>query len=118
MSIFCRVFLSLIIEKRHKGTLLCCTNFLLSKNFMDQRGGGRKEGLSTISVKNFCLTLPKTFAGEPFIESLISGGEISSARERYVTIFHGSFFVSRYRKSSRGNRSLFHKTSGIEKLHG
>ena len=78
----------------------------------------RKEGLSTFSVKIFCLTLPKNFAGEPFSESLTSGIENFSARERYVTIFHGIFFVPRYQKSSWGNRSLFHRNSGIEKING
>ena len=110
--------MSLSIEKRHKGTLLCFTNFLVSKIFLDQREGGEEGGVIKFFRQNFCLTLLKTFAGEPFIDSLISGVEIFSARELYVTIFHGSFFVSLYQKSSRGNRSVFHKTSGMEKLHG
>ena len=37
-------FLSGSIEKLHSGTLLCFTNFLVSKIFMEKRGRRRREG--------------------------------------------------------------------------
>ena len=37
------------------GTALCFTNFLISKKFMDKRGGGQREGgREGGSVKIFC----------------------------------------------------------------
>ena len=51
VSIFCRVFLSEIIEQRRKGTLLCFTKTLVSKKILDEEEGGRREGVPKISVK-------------------------------------------------------------------
>ena len=54
-------------EKLRRGTLLCFTKFPVSKQFMGKRGGGggRREYHDLLS-KNFCLTVPKNFVGEPF----------------------------------------------------
>ena len=41
--------------------MLCFRKFPVAKNIMD------KSGVSRISVgKNFCLTVPENFVGEPF----------------------------------------------------
>ena len=57
-------FLSRSAKKFCRGTILCFTNFLVSKKFMDKRGG---EGVSRFPVKTFCLTVPKNFVGNPSV---------------------------------------------------
>ena len=59
-------FLSHSTEKLPSGTLLCFTKFLVSKKFMDKRGGGVAE-YHDFPSKVFCLTLPKVFVGESFM---------------------------------------------------
>ena len=44
--------------------------------------------------KNFCLTVPKNFVGQPFRASLISFIEKYYASEGYDTIFRRKFFIS------------------------
>ena len=60
-------FLSQSIDKLRGGTFLRFTKSLLPKKFLDKRAGERTEGLSTFSVKLFCLTLPEIFAGNPSV---------------------------------------------------
>ena len=50
--------------------------------------------------KLFCLTVPRSFIGEPLSVSLFSGTEKLFASEGYVTIFLRIFFVLQYRKIS------------------
>ena len=59
-------------EKLRRGTLLCFTKILVSKKFMDKRGGGEYQDFPS---KIFCLTLPKISVEESFSVSLISGFE-------------------------------------------
>ena len=63
VTIFCRNFLSHSAEKFRRGTLLCCVfrKFLVAKKTMEKREGE----VSRFPSKNFCLTLPKKFVGEP-----------------------------------------------------
>ena len=100
-------------EKLRRGTLLRFTKILVSKKFMDKRGGGYHDFLS----KFFCLTVPKNFVGEPSSVSLISGIERFHASESYVTILCRKFFVSQCPNISSRNPSVFQKISGIEKLY-
>ena len=58
------------------------------------------KGYHDSPLKNFCLTVPENFVGEPFSVSLISGIEKFYASEGYVTIFRRNFFVSQYRNIS------------------
>ena len=67
-------------EKLRGGSLLCFTIFLVSKKFMDKRGGGRdggREGVSRSSVKNFLSHSAKNFKVEPFcaVFRKVSGSE-------------------------------------------
>ena len=55
-------FLSGSIEKFASGTFLCFTNFLVSKKFMDKRGG-RREVVSRVSINFFCLSAEKNRRG-------------------------------------------------------
>ena len=59
ITIFYRNLLSHSTEKLRRGTLLCFTKFLVSKKFMNKRGGGgvgerrgRREGTSRFSIEN------------------------------------------------------------------
>ena len=50
--------------------MLCFRKFSVAKKFMDERGE-----YQNFPSKIFCLTVPKTFVGEPLSISLISGIE-------------------------------------------
>ena len=58
-------------------------------------------------LKNFCLTVPKNFVGEPFSVSSISGIEKVWMRGwgggGSIKIFRRKFLVSQCRKISKGN---------------
>ena len=64
-SVEYHVFLSKLLyhstESQRRGTLVCSRNFRVSKNFVPRRGIYRFS-----TEKNFCLTVPKAFVGEPF----------------------------------------------------
>ena len=63
--------------------MLCFRKFPVKKKFMDkrerERGGGGQDFLS----KNFCLKVPKDFAGNPSVLCFrtFRWGKISSLRE-------------------------------------
>ena len=76
------------------------------------------EKCQSVPSNTFCLTVPKLFVGEPFSVSIISRIEKAYAEESYVPICCRSFFLSRYRKNSKVNPSVFHKFSGNEKIYG
>ena len=58
------------------------------------------KGCHDFPLKNFRLTVPQHFVGEPFSLSLICGIEKLYASEGYVTIFRRKLFVSQYRNIS------------------
>ena len=64
-------FLFHSFEKFRRGTLLCFTNFLVSKNVRDKIGGGHHDFPSKI----FCLTVPNHFVEEPFCVSESFGNQ-------------------------------------------
>ena len=81
-SRFCRKFF--VSQERNenlcRGTLLFSIKFLVSKKFMDKRGGERRGGgreYHDFLSKIFCLTVPKNFIGEPFcaVFQKISGSQ-------------------------------------------
>ena len=86
-------------EPFHRGTLLCCVSekFWQRKSLWIKRGEYQK-----FLSKNFCLTVPKNFVGEPFSVSLISGIEKFYASEGYVTIFCRNFLSRSAKKFRRG----------------
>ena len=55
--------------------------------------------------KVFCLTVPKTFAGESFTVAISSGIQKVWLRGWSIEIFHLKIFVSLCRKISYGNPS-------------
>ena len=59
-----------------------------------------QKGITIFPLKNFRLTVPKNFWGEPFSVSLISVFEKFYAYEGSITIFYRKFVVSQYRKIS------------------
>ena len=67
---------------------------------MDNKGG---EGVSSFSVEFFCLTMQKTFAGEPFcaVFKKVSGSEKLYELERGVSIFSVKIFLSRNAENFR-----------------
>ena len=82
--------------------MLCFRRFLVAKSLWI-RGRGKYEDFLS---KNFCLTVPKIFVGEPFSVSLISSIENIYALEGYVTIFCRKYFASQNRKTLHGNHSV------------
>ena len=86
---FIETLLSHSTEKLRRGTLLCFTEFPVSKKFFEKRWGeeGEEGGVSRFSVEKFCLTVPKFFVGEPLSISLISGMKKFYAYEGNITIF-------------------------------
>ena len=66
-------------ENFRNGTFLYFTKFLVSKKFMDKRGGCGGKAEEAGSIRIFCqilfLTVPKIFVGESLSVSLISGIE-------------------------------------------
>ena len=75
--------------------MLCVRKILVAKKLMD-----KEWEYQFFLSKNFCLTVPTKFVGEPFSVSLISGIEKFSASEGYVLIFYRKFFVSQCREFS------------------
>ena len=73
-----------------RGTLLCFRKFLLLKNVRDERGG-----FQDFPWKTFCLTVPKTFVGEPFTVSLIFETEKFQTYKGSVAIFYRKSIVSK-----------------------
>ena len=70
---FCvEIDLSHSAEKICRGTLLCFTDFPVSRKFTEKSGGG---GYQDFPSKIFCVTVPKVFVGDSFGFSLISGNE-------------------------------------------
>ena len=61
---FVDIFLSHSTEKFRRGTLLCFKKFLVSKTFIDKKGGGRE--CHNFPSKICCPAVPKNFVGEPF----------------------------------------------------
>ena len=94
-------FLSHSAEKFCWGTLRCIRKFRAAKNFMHQRGGGRR-GYQEFPSKIFCLTVPKNSVGESFTVAKISGMEKVWIREGggMIKIFRRIFFVSQCQKIS------------------
>ena len=56
-------------EKLCRGNLLFFRKFLLSQNFMDQKGEGVGSECHNFPSKMCCLTPPKHFVAEPFFVS-------------------------------------------------
>ena len=95
-------FLSHSFEKFRRGTVMCFTNFLVSKKFMDRRVGGGREYHDFLS-KNFCLTVPKKFVVEPFSVSFIYVSKKLMLQRVLSRVSVENFFVSQYGKTSLGN---------------
>ena len=94
-------FLSQSAENFRRGFLLCFTEFLVSKKFLEKRWE-----YPEFPSKFFCLTLPGIFVGEPISVSLFSGNYHFYASEGYVTAFCRKYFVSQCRKTSKGISSV------------
>ena len=106
-------------EKFRRGTLLCC----VSENFRQPKSLWIRRGeYQDFPSKIFCLTVPKSFVGEPFSVSLISGIEKFYASEGYVTIFDflSKFFRLTVPKIFAGEPfcTVFQKISRSEKVYG
>ena len=73
---------------------------------MDKRGGR----ITLFSVEFFLSHIAKTFVGEPFSVSLISGVENFHASEGYVLIFDflSNFFCVTVPKNFVGEPLVFH----------
>ena len=85
-------FLSHSTETFCRGTLLFCASekFCWRKSLWKRSGEGEYRNIPS---KFFCLKMPKSFEGESFSVSLISGIERIYASEGYVAIFRRNLFV-------------------------
>ena len=113
-------FLSQSAETIRRGTILCCVseNMWWRKSLWLRRCGEYHN----LPLKNFCLTVPKEFVGEPLSLSITSGIKKNYSSHGYVTIFRRKFFVSQYRNNSLRIAepvcAVFQKISGSEKIFG
>ena len=81
-------------QKLRKWPLLCFSNFLVSKTFMDKTVGRAGErGSITLSLKNFCLSAEKLLEVAVWCFSSFRYVENLCLRD-YVSIFCRKFFVS------------------------
>ena len=88
VTIFCLNFCLTVPRKLRRGTVLCC----VSEIFRQPKSLWIKEGDSQDFPSKFsCLTVPKTFVGQPYTVSLISGIETFHAPEGCVTTFCANF---------------------------
>ena len=94
----------------------CFRKPLVAKKLMDKREGE----VSRFPSKNFCLTVPKNFVGEPFSVSLISGiGKILCFRG-LCHDFPSKIFCLTVPKHfvEEPFYAVFQKTSASEKIYG
>ena len=94
---------------------ICFRKILLWKIFMHRRGG--HHGF----VRTFCLTGPKRKAlwRSPSVFRKLSGIEKKFMnKSEHITIFRRNFYVSRCRKLSLGNSTVFEKIFGFKKFCG
>ena len=78
--------------------MLCFSKFLVANKFVDKKGENQE-----FQSKFFCLTVSKTFVGEPFcaVCQKVSGSEKVYGKEGgSIEIFRGKIFVSQCRKFS------------------
>ena len=96
---FVEVFLSCSTKNLRRGTLLCC----ISENFRWRKSlwiTGEEYQVSPSKI--FCPTVPKSFVGESFSVSLISGMEIvRDNRGGGVSRFSVAKFLSNSAKKFR-----------------
>ena len=96
--------------------MLCFRKFLVAKKFKN-----KKEGeVSRFPSKNFCLTVPKNFVGEPFSVSLISGIAKNLCFRGLCHDFPSKNFCLTVPKHfvEEPFSAMFQKTSGSEKIYG
>ena len=91
-------------ENLHRGTLLCFTKFLVSKKFMDKRG----DGVSRFSVRIFL-----SHSAEKIRRWTLQGVTDFGYRKilclrGWCHDFSSIIFVSLYRKTLQGNRSVLY----------
>ena len=98
-QLFTENLLSHSTEKLRRGTLLCFTIFLVSKRFMDKRGGvgGGRTGVSRFSVKHFLSQIGEKFRRGTIYCFIKSGYRKKFAYEGNITIFYRKFVVSQDR---------------------
>ena len=112
------VFLSHSTETFRRGTLLCFRKISVSENVEDETGGGKREGISRLFFEIFLPNKTKIFRRGallcfktfPLSKNFIEKRGISQ-------LSVGSFFISKYRKTLKGNPSVFQKNSGIQNFH-
>ena len=88
-------FLSRRAEKFRRGTLLCFTEFLVSKKFMEKR-----EGVSRVYVENSLSHFAKKFVGEPISGPLFWVSKIFRDKRGVSRFSVENIFVSQCRKIS------------------
>ena len=103
------IFVSHSVEKFRKGILLFLRKFLVSKSFMDEKGG-----CHVFPSKIFGLTVPKNIVGIPSMLQKIWGIEKVLCNIGGITFFRRKFLVSQCRKISWASLQCFRKI-GVSK---
>ncbi len=105
-------------KKFRRGTLLCCVsdNFGQRKNLWIKR----RKKYQDFGSKIYCLTVPKTFAGEHFRMSLISGIEKFFCLRALFHDFSSNFFCLTVPKHfvEEPFCAVFQIILGSEKIYG
>ena len=114
-SVFRRTsFFVLPYRKNSMGTARCSKKLLVAK-ILWMREGGFTFFLSIL----FCLSLSKTFIGNSSVFQKKSGSDkFVWMREWDITFFRRNFFVSHYRKTSRGTLRRLGKTLTVTMYYG
>ena len=97
--------MSLSAEKMRKGLLLFLRKFLVSKSFLDEKGGG----VSRFSVENFWSHSAEKTSGHPFNVSENLGYRKILCIIGGIAIFRRTFLVSQCRKNSWASLQCFRK---------
>ena len=80
VTIFCRNFFVQQYRRTSYGKASVFQKFFsYSEMTLDKKEGEGKQGISSLLIEKFSLTVPKSFVGDPFSVSVSSGIECSYA---------------------------------------
>ena len=109
-----KVFLTRSTENFRRGTLLCFTKILVSKNLMEKRGEEEDGGSIKIFPQIFLSQCRNRLLGIPLVCHYFRVSK-NFILEMAMPRFSVEIFCLALSKNFVGEPSVFHKSSGIEK---